>query len=95
MVVENYANGKAKNIMFYENGERNGPAISLYESGKIESQEYYKNGNATGKGFHFFESGAIKAEWEIANGKEQYHYEYTESGKRKRYRSSDGKDVVD
>ena len=83
------------NIMFYQNGERNGPAISLYESGRIKAQGYYRDGNPTGKGFYYFESGAIKTEFEIANGKELYHYEYTESGKRGRYRTSDGKDVVD
>ena len=95
MVVENYPSGKAKNIMFYLNGERNGPAISLYESGRIKSQTYYKNGNPTGKGFYYFESGAVMTEWEIVNGKELYHYEYTESGKRGRYRTADGKDVTD
>ena len=94
MVVENYPSGKAKNIMFYENGERNGPAISLYESGRIKSQAFYKNGNTTGKGFYYFESGAVMTEWEIVNGKELYHYEYTESGKRGRYRTADGKDVT-
>ena len=95
MVVESYLNGKVKNIMFYENGERNGPAISLYESGSIKSQIYYKNDNPIGKGFYYFESGAIKTEWEIQNGKEIYHYEYTESGEKGKYRSSDNKDVID
>jgi antitoxin component YwqK of YwqJK toxin-antitoxin module len=95
MVVENYPSGKAKNIMFYENGERNGPAISLYESGRVKSQAFYKNGNTTGKGFYYFENGAVMTEWEIVNGKELYHYEYTESGKRGRYRTADGKDVTD
>ena len=94
MVIENYPSGKAKNIMFYENSERNGPAISLYESGRIKSQANYKNGNPTGKGFYYFESGAVMTEWEIVNGKELYHYEYTESGKRGRYRTADGKDVT-
>ena len=95
MVVENYPNGKAKNIMFYEDGERNGPAISFYESGRIKAQTYYKNGCATGKEFYYFESGAIRTEWKISKGKELYHYEYTESGKRGRYRTSDGKNVAD
>ena len=95
MIVENYPDGKAKKIMFYKNGERNGPAISFYESGMIKSQTYYKDGNPTGKGFYYFESGAIKTEWKIKNKKELYHYEYTESGKKGRYRTSDGKDVVD
>ena len=76
MIVENYPDGKAKNIMFYKNGERKGPAISLYESGMIKSQTYYKDGNPTGKGFYYFESGAIKTEWEIKNKKELYHWEW-------------------
>jgi antitoxin component YwqK of YwqJK toxin-antitoxin module len=95
MVVEKYPDGKAKNIMFYKNGERNGPALSLYESGRIKSQAYYKDGMTTGKGYYYFESGALKTEWEIKDGKNLYHYEYTESGKRGRYRTADGKDVVD
>lgn len=95
MVVENYKGGKVKNIIFFKNGKRNGPAIGLYESGRIKVQSFYKDGNPTGKGFYYFESGAIKAEWEIANGKELYHYEYTESGKKGRYRTKDGKDVVE
>lgn len=95
MVVENYPDGKAKNIMFFKNGKRNGPAISLYESGRIKGQTYYKDGNPTGKGFYYFESGAVKTESEIANGKVLYHYEYTESGKKGRYRTQDGKNVVD
>ena len=95
MVVENYPDGKAKNIMFFKNGKRNGPAVRLYESGRIESQVYYKDGDPTGKGYYYFESGAIKTEWENADGKLLYHYEYTESGKRGRYRTSDGMDVVD
>jgi antitoxin component YwqK of YwqJK toxin-antitoxin module len=95
MVVENYSGGKAKNIMFYKKGERNGPAISLYESGRIKAQTYYKDGNPTGKGFYYFESGAIKTEFEIENEKELYHYEYTESGKKGRYRTADDKDVFD
>ena len=95
MVVENYPDGKAKNIMFYENGERNGPALSLYESGRIKSQTYYKDGNPTGKGYYYFESGALKTEWEIKDGKNLYHYEYTESGKKRHYRTADGTDVVD
>ena len=85
IVIENYPDGKAKNIMFFKNGKRNGPAIGLYESGRIKGQSYYKDGNPIGKGFYYFESGAIKTEWEIANGKELYHYEYTESGKKGRY----------
>lgn len=95
MVVENYSSGKAKNIMFYMKGKRNGHAISLYENGRIKTQGYYKDDNPTGKGFYYFESGAIKAEFEIKNGKELYHYEYTESGKKGRYRTADGNDVVD
>jgi hypothetical protein len=54
MVVESYPNGKAKNIMFYMNGERNGPAISLYENGKLKGQTYYKDDNPTRKGFYYF-----------------------------------------
>jgi antitoxin component YwqK of YwqJK toxin-antitoxin module len=81
--------------MFFEKGKRNGPAISLYESGRIKGQVYYENGNTTGKCFYYFESGAIKTEFEIVNGKELYHYEYTESGKKGRYRTEDGKDVVE
>jgi antitoxin component YwqK of YwqJK toxin-antitoxin module len=95
MVIENYPDGNVKNIMFYENGKRNGPAIGLYESGRIKAQSYYKGGNPTGKAFYYFESGAIKTESEIADGKVLYHSEYTESGKKGRYRTSDGKDVVD
>lgn len=95
MIVENYKDGKVNNIMFFKNGKRNGPAIGLYETGRIKVQSFYKDGNPTGKGFYYFESGAIKAEWEIANGKELYHYEYTESGKKGRYSTEDGKDVVE
>jgi len=95
IVVENYKDGKVKNIMFFKNGKRNGPAIGLYESGRIKVQSIYNDGNPTGKGFYSFESGAIKTEWEIANGKELYHYEYTESGKKGRYRNEDDKDVVE
>ena len=95
MVIENYPNGKVKNIMFFENGKRNGPAISLYESGRIKGQTYYKDDNPTGKGFYYFESGALKTEFENKGGKNLYHYEYTESGKRGRYRTQDGKDVVE
>jgi antitoxin component YwqK of YwqJK toxin-antitoxin module len=95
MVVENYPNGKAKNIMFFKNGKRNGPAISLYESGRIKAQAYYEDDNPIGKGFYYFESGALKTEFENKDGKNLYHYEYTESGKRGRYRTQDGKDVVD
>ena len=95
MVVENYSNGKTKKIIFYKDGERNGPAISLYESGRIQGHSYYKNDNPIGKGFYYFESGAIKTEFEIEDGKELYHYEYTESGKKGRYRTADGKDVFD
>ncbi len=95
MVVENYRDGKVKNIIFYKNGERNGPALSLYESGRIKSQAYYKDGMTTGKGFYYFESGALKTEWEIKDGKNLYHYEYTESGKRGRYRTANGMDVTD
>ena len=60
MIVENYPNGKAKNIIFYKKGKRNGPAISLYESGRIKSQTYYKDGNPTGKGFYYFESEVFR-----------------------------------
>ncbi len=95
MIIENYPDGKVKNIMFFRDGERNGPAIGLYESGKIKAQTYYKDGNPTGKGFYYFESGVLETEWEIKDGKNLYHYEYTESGKRGRYRTQDGKDVVD
>ena len=95
MVVENYPDGKAKNIMFFKNGKRNGPAIILYESGRIKGQTYYKDGNPTGKGFYYFESGALKTEFENKDGKNLYHYEYTESGKRGKYRTQDGKDVTD
>jgi antitoxin component YwqK of YwqJK toxin-antitoxin module len=95
MVVENYPDGKVKNIMFYKNGERNGPALSLYKSGRIKSHADYKDGNVIGKGYYYFESGAIKTEWEIKDGKNLYHWEYTESGKRGRYRTADGKDVTD
>jgi antitoxin component YwqK of YwqJK toxin-antitoxin module len=95
MVVENYKDGKVKNIIFYQNGKRNGPAISLYESGRIKTQSYYKDGMLEGKAYYFFESGAIKAESKIVHGKQLYHYEYTETGKRGRYRTSNGKDVVE
>lgn len=95
MVIENYPDGKAKNIMFYKNGKRNGPAISLYESGRIKGQTYYEDGNPTGKGYYYFENGALKTEFENKDGKNLYHYEYTESGKRGRYRTQDGKDVVE
>jgi antitoxin component YwqK of YwqJK toxin-antitoxin module len=95
MVIENYPDGKVKNIMFFKNGKRNGPAISLYESGRIMGQSFYKDDNPTGKGFYYFESGALKTEWEIKDGLNLYHYEYTESGKRGRYRTKDGKDVFD
>jgi len=95
MVIENYPDGKVKNIMFYKNGKRNGPAISLYESGRIKGQTYYEDGNPTGKGYYYFESGALKTEFENKDGKNLYHYEYTESGKRGRYRTQDGKDVVE
>ena len=71
------------------------PCIEPYESGRIQSQTYYKDGNPTGKGYKYFESGAFKTEWEIKDGRNLYHYEYTESGKRGKYRTSDGKDVVD
>jgi antitoxin component YwqK of YwqJK toxin-antitoxin module len=95
MIIENYPDGKIKNIMFFRDGERNGPAIGLYESGRIKAQTYYKDGNPIGKGFYYFDSGALKTEWEIKDGKNLYHYEYTESGKRGRYRTQDGKDLVD
>jgi antitoxin component YwqK of YwqJK toxin-antitoxin module len=95
MVVENYPDGKVKNIMYYKNGKRNGPAISLFESGRIKAQAYYEDGNPTGKGFYYFESGALKTEFENKDGKTLYHYEYTESGKRGKYRTQDGKDVID
>ena len=95
MVVENYSDGKVKNIIYYKNGKRNGPAISIYESGRIKAQAHYKDGNPTGKGFYYFESGALKTEFENKDGKNLYHYEYTESGKRGKYRTQDGKDVTD
>ena len=95
MVVENYPDGKVKNIIYYKNGTRNGPAISIYESGRIKAQAHYKDGNPTGKGFYYFESGALKTEFENKDGKALYHYEYTESGKRGKYRTHDGKDVID
>jgi len=96
MVVENYPDaGKVKNIIYYKNGKRNGPAISICESGRIKAQAYYKDGNPTGKGFYYFESGALKTELENKDGKNLYHYEYTESGKRGKYRTQDGKDVID
>ena len=95
MVLENYPDGKVKNIMYYKHGKRNGPAISLFESGRIKAQTYYEDGNPTGKGFYYFESGALKTEFENKDGKNLYHYEYTESGKRGKYRTQDGKDVID
>ena len=95
MVVENYPDGKVKNIIYYKNGKRNDPAISIYESGRIKAQAHYKDGNPTGKGFYYFESGALKTEFENKDGKNLYHYEYTESGKRGKYRTQDGKDVTD
>ena len=37
----------------------------------------------------------IVAKRSYENGKELYHYEYTASGKRGRYRTADGRDVTD
>ena len=95
MVIENYTDGKVKNIMFFKNGKRNGPAISLYESGRIKGQAYYEDDKPTGKGFYYFESGALKTEYENKAGKNLYHYEYTESGKRERYRTIEGRDILE
>jgi len=78
-LITYYNNGNIKSIIYYNNGVRDGEAISYRKDGKIKQELSYFNGRVEGLVSNYDENGVLREMFNILDGKREGPASYFDS----------------